>query len=106
MKKFDKDILLTIGFGIALVLMIIGFEGRGKELKEQQEAYAELQNENSYLKFNGADVQNCPLCGSNEIGLGCGTHSYWVKCKECFMNSSWCETVEEAVNAWNSLNKK
>lgn len=103
MKNFHMIIILALGIG--LVFMIIEFETRGKELREQQEAYAELQNENSYLKFNGSDVQNCPLCGSGEIGLGSGVHQYWVACKECHMNGSWCETVEEAVNAWNSLKK-
>lgn len=105
MKNKVVNTALVIGLGIGFTFMVIGFEGRGKELREQQEAYAELQNENSYLKFNGADVQNCPLCGSDEIGLGSGAHEYWVTCKECYMNGSWCETVEEAVNAWNSLKK-
>lgn len=105
----DNDIarltIITAACCVALILMIVGFEGRGKELRKQQEAYAELQNEYNYLKFNGADVQNCPLCGSNEIGLGNITNDYYVICKECRMQSSWCETVQEAIEAWNSLKK-
>lgn len=101
----DKSIIVTVSLFVALVFMIIGFEGSRKELKEQQEAYTELQNEYNYLKFNGADVQNCPLCGSDEIGLGNITDDYYVICEECRMQSSWCETVQEAIEAWNSLKK-
>lgn len=106
MKKVDKMLItFVIVMGIGLVISTIGFEVSRKKLKEQQEAYVELQNENSYLKFNGADVQNCPLCSSDEIGLGSASHEYWITCKECYMSGSWCETVEVAVNAWNSLKK-
>ena len=101
----DKSIITIVALFGALVFLIIGFEGTCHELNKQREAYAELEQENAYLKFNGSEVQNCPLCGSENIGLGSVLNGCYVICKECHMQSSWCETVQEAVDAWNSLKK-
>ena len=101
----NKSIIIIVILFVAFVFMVVGFEGRGKELRKQKEAYVKLDQENAYLKFNGSEVHNCPLCDSENIGLGNAGKEYYVICKGCNMNSSWCETVQEAVNAWNSLKK-
>lgn len=52
------------------------------------------------------DLKPCPFCGGNEVKVR--HEKYWrpklssnVICKECFANTGWFDTDEEAINAWN-----
>ena len=102
------------GLTIALIFMIIAFEGRGKEIreiektnKELEKVNVELQNKNNYLQFDGSEVQACPFCGSSEIKLhDAAFDKFYIECKGCYLTTGWCETVQDAIDAWNNIENK
>lgn len=43
----------------------------------------------------------CPFCGSEEASVDCGYGLFYVRCDDCGASASYCETVEQAISAWN-----
>ena len=46
----------------------------------------------------------CPFCGSHDLGLEYPHYEgdNWVKCKRCFAEGSFRNTLDEAVESWNN----
>lgn len=106
-----KNKIVFIACGIAIICLIVGFEGTQKKLNNQikineklQNDIEELQNEKDFWKFGGTiKGQVCPTCGSSNLDLNEVVGEYYIRCKICGMTSGHFDTVQEAVKSWNSL---
>jgi Lar family restriction alleviation protein len=56
-------------------------------------------------------VEDCPFCGVNRVvidtlnhhkALGTGPFRFRVQCQDCGAATRWCDTEEQAWEAWNT----
>jgi Lar family restriction alleviation protein len=49
-------------------------------------------------------LKPCPFCGGNNLSVK-GVTVYWVECNDCNAASSVHKTEEEAIEAWNRMQR-
>ncbi len=45
------------------------------------------------------ELKPCPFCGGEAEWATKGKH--WIMCSSCGVETQYCETAEEAIEAWN-----
>ena len=57
-------------------------------------------------KGAGMEIRNCPFCGGNNFDVintgGDDPAQFAVWCSGCASTSTWCDTDDQAIEAWNN----
>lgn len=58
-----------------------------------------------HINVHSSPTSTCPFCGgegvSNTGTFDDGGLAQWIECEDCGAEGPWCDTLQEALDAWS-----
>lgn len=112
--KVIAPIVITLIVVLSMLFLSNKWIDQQVKIRTQQETINNLLKDNSDLKSQvdkyelelanqGAELDNCFVCGNDHIKITTSYSRYYIKCSKCGINTDWYDTKNELIQYWNSI---